>query len=103
MREVRGHSGGIQASVDQYPVFEYHPAGAVLCQVLKVVDYCQEENKCPEVCLTEHVSSILQCKLPIKHNNPGCPTISCMKGVSHIKKALLDLGASVNLYDTSIG
>jgi hypothetical protein len=26
-------------------------------------------------CLTEHVSSILQCKLPIKHKDLGCPTI----------------------------
>ena len=28
--------------------------------------------------LTEQVSSILQCKLPIKYKDLGCPTISCM-------------------------
>jgi hypothetical protein len=47
--------------------------------------------------LTEQVSSILQCKLPIKYNDPGYPTIVCMIRVSQINKALLDLGASVNL------
>jgi hypothetical protein len=30
--------------------------------------------------LTEQVSSILQCKLPIKYKDPGCPTIACMIG-----------------------
>jgi hypothetical protein len=47
--------------------------------------------------LTEQVSSILQCKLPIKYKDFGCPTITCMIGVSQIERALLDLGASVNL------
>jgi hypothetical protein len=52
--------------------------------------------------LTEQVSSILQCKLPIKYKDPGCPTITCMIGVSQIERALLDLGASVNLLPCSI-
>jgi hypothetical protein len=47
--------------------------------------------------MTEQVSSILQCKLPLKYKDPGCPTITCMVGVSQIERALLDLGASVNL------
>jgi hypothetical protein len=57
----------------------------------------RKTNVPKKVCLTEQVSSILQCRLPIKYKDPGCPTISCMIGVSHIEKALLDLGASVNL------
>jgi hypothetical protein len=52
--------------------------------------------------LTEQVSSILQCKLPIKYKDPGCPTISCMIGVSQINRALLDLGSSVNLLPYSV-
>jgi hypothetical protein len=47
--------------------------------------------------LTKQVSSILQYKLPIKYKDLGCPTISCMIGVNQINRALLDLGASVNL------
>ena len=46
---------------------------------------------------TEQVSSILQCRVPIKYKDPGCPTISCKIGEHHIERALLDLGASVNL------
>jgi hypothetical protein len=52
--------------------------------------------------LIEQMSSILQCKLPIKYKDPGCPTIACMIGVSQINRALLDLGASVNLLPYSV-
>jgi hypothetical protein len=52
--------------------------------------------------LTEQVSSILQCKLPIKYKDLGCPTISCMIGVNQIERALLDLRASVNLLPYSV-
>jgi hypothetical protein len=52
--------------------------------------------------LTEQVSSILQCRLPIKYKDPGCPTISCTTGVNHIEKALLDLGDSANLIPYSV-
>jgi hypothetical protein len=47
--------------------------------------------------LIEKVSSILQCRLPIKYKDLGCPTISCMIGANQINRALLDLGASMNL------
>jgi hypothetical protein len=47
--------------------------------------------------MTEQVNAILQCKLPLKYKDPGCPTITCMIGVSQIERALFDLGASVNL------
>jgi hypothetical protein len=52
--------------------------------------------------MTEQVSAILQCKLPLKYEDPGCPTITCMIGVSQIERALLDLGASVNLLPYSV-
>jgi hypothetical protein len=32
--------------------------------------------------MTKQVSAILQCKLPLKYKDPGCPTITCMIGVS---------------------
>jgi hypothetical protein len=52
--------------------------------------------------MTEQVSAILQCKLHLKYKDPGCPTITCMIGVSQIERALLDLGASVNLLPYSV-
>jgi hypothetical protein len=52
--------------------------------------------------MTEQVSAILQCKLPLKYKDPGCPTITCMIGVIQIERALMDLGTSVNLLPYSI-
>jgi hypothetical protein len=52
--------------------------------------------------MIEQVSAILQCKLPLKYKDPGCPTITCMIGVSQIERALLDLGVSVNLLPYSV-
>ena len=47
--------------------------------------------------LTEQVSAIIQSKTPVKYKDPGSPTISVNIGGTCIDKALLDLGASVNL------
>jgi hypothetical protein len=55
-----------------------------------------------KVFMTKQVSTILQCKLPLKYKDLGCPTITCMIGVSQIERALLDLGASVNLLPYSV-
>ena len=52
--------------------------------------------------LTEHLSSILQNKIPIKYKDPGSPTISCTIGDNVFDRVLLDLGASVNLLPYSI-
>jgi hypothetical protein len=47
--------------------------------------------------LIKHVSSIMQYKMPVKYKDPGCPTIACKIGDNQNERALLDLGASVNL------
>ena len=47
--------------------------------------------------LTEQVNSIIQCKTLVKYIDPGSPTILLNIGGICIDKALLDLGASVNL------
>ncbi|RVW18625.1 Transposon Ty3-I Gag-Pol polyprotein [Vitis vinifera] len=44
--------------------------------------------------LTEQVSSIIQCKSPMKYKDPSYPTISVMIGETCVEKALLDLGAN---------
>jgi hypothetical protein len=38
----------------------------------------------------------------LKYKDPGCPTISCFIGEHKIERALLDLGASVNLLSYSV-
>ena len=52
--------------------------------------------------LTEQVSAIIQSKTPVKYKDPGSPTISVNSSGTCIEKALLDLGASVNLLPYSV-
>ena len=52
--------------------------------------------------LTEQVSAIIECKTPVKYKGPGCPTISVNIGGTCVEKALLDLGASVNVLPYSM-
>ena len=52
--------------------------------------------------LTEQVSAIIQSKNPVKYKDPGSPTISVNIGGTSIDKALLDLGANVNLLTYSV-
>ncbi|GAV57029.1 hypothetical protein CFOL_v3_00568 [Cephalotus follicularis] len=52
--------------------------------------------------LTEQVSAVLSNKLPPKLKDPGAPLISCKIGNLQIERALLDLGASVNILPSSV-
>jgi len=52
--------------------------------------------------LSEQVSAILQNNNALKYKDPGCPTISCFIGEHKIERALLDLGANVNLLPYSV-
>ena len=52
--------------------------------------------------LTKQVSVIIHSKNPVKYKDPGSPTISVNIGGTCIDKALLDLGASVNLLPYSV-
>ena len=52
--------------------------------------------------LIEQVSAIIQCKTIVKYKDPSFPTISVNIGGTYVEKALLDLGASVNLLPYSV-
>ena len=52
--------------------------------------------------LTEQVTAIIKSKTLVKYKDPGSPTISVNIGGTCIDKALLDLGASVNLLPYSV-
>ena len=52
--------------------------------------------------LIDQVSVIIECKTPVKFKDSGCPTISVNIGGTCVEKALLDLGASVNLLPFSM-
>ena len=48
------------------------------------------------------MSAIIECKTPVKNKDPGCFTILVNIGGISVEKALLDLGASVNLLPYSM-
>ena len=52
--------------------------------------------------LTEQVSAIIECKTPMKYEDPGFPTIFVNISGTCVEKALLDLGANVNLLTFSM-
>ncbi|KAL6343015.1 hypothetical protein AAG906_017035 [Vitis piasezkii] len=68
----------------------------------KDINEVKEDHDSTKAFLTEQVSAIIQCKSPLKYKDPGCPTISVMIGGKVVEKALLDLGASVNLLPYSV-
>ncbi|XP_074292857.1 uncharacterized protein LOC141619737 [Silene latifolia] len=55
-----------------------------------------------KVKVSEHVSAMFQRKLPTKCSDPGMFTIPCTIGNTKIQKAMLDLGASINVMPYSL-
>ncbi|XP_073120527.1 uncharacterized protein [Henckelia pumila] len=54
------------------------------------------------VSLTENCSALVQNKIPPKQKDPGSFSIPCMISDIHFRKALCDLGDSINLISDSI-
>ncbi|GKE98923.1 putative nucleotidyltransferase, ribonuclease H, partial [Tanacetum coccineum] len=52
--------------------------------------------------LTEHVNAVLSSSIPPKFKDPGAPLISVVMGNIAIKKALIDLDASINILHASL-
>ena len=55
-----------------------------------------------KVFLATNISELLSGLIPIKYKDPGCPTIACTIAQAEISRALLDLGASINLLPFSV-
>jgi hypothetical protein len=64
--------------------------------------HCEEKTKCEKKNLFSQTSVILQNNNALKYKNHRCPKISCFIGEHKIKKALLDLGTSVNVIPYSV-
>nr|XP_027123738.1 uncharacterized protein LOC113740333 [Coffea arabica] len=68
-------------------------------------DLCTHKRKLrgdERVAVGENVSAMLQRKLPPKCGDPGMFTIPCKIGNTPIRKAMLDLGASINVMPKTI-
>jgi hypothetical protein len=90
----------VQINIQFLDTIQQVPSYATFLKDLVTVK--RKTNVPKKAYLTEQVSSILQCKLPIMYKDLRCPTIACMIGMSQINRELLDLGASVNLLPYSV-
>ena len=73
-------------------------------------DMCTKKRKTnvpKKVFLATNISEILSDPIPVKYKDPRCPTIFCTIGQKEINRALLDLGASINMlpsqYTSNLG
>ena len=57
----------------------------------------RKTNVPKKVSLSTNISELLSGPIPVKNKDLGCPTIACTIGQAEISRALLDLGASINL------
>ena len=62
----------------------------------------RKTNVPKKVFLATNISELLTNQIPVKYKDPSCPTISCIIGQAEISRALLDLGASINLLPFSV-
>ena len=63
-------------------------------------EFCTSKRKLKgneKVSIGENVSALLQKKLPPKCKDPGMFTIPCKRGNTRFERAMLDLGASINV------
>jgi len=68
-------------------------------------DMCTKKRKMnvpKKVFLATNISEILSGPILVKYKDPRCPTIFYTIGQTKIRRALLDLGASINLLPLSV-
>ena len=62
----------------------------------------RKTNVPKKVFLATNISELLSGPIPVKYKDSGYPTIACTIGQTEISRALLDLGASINLLPFSV-
>ena len=68
-------------------------------------DMCTKKRKMnvpKKVFLATTISELLSDPIPVKYKDTRCPIISCIIGQTEISRALLNLGASINLLSFSV-
>jgi hypothetical protein len=93
--EILEHLHQVKVNLPLLHIIKQMPAYAKVIKDLCTVKRKHHLKK--TAFLTEQVSAIIQHKVPPKYKDPGCPTISCTIGEYLVERALLDLGASINL------
>nr|XP_023926601.1 uncharacterized protein LOC112038020 [Quercus suber] len=78
------------------------PRYAKFLKELCTIKRKQKLKGCKKVSVGDNVSAVIQRKLPAKCKDPGMFTIPCTIGNTQLEKAMLDLGASINVMPYSI-
>nr|XP_023911585.1 uncharacterized protein LOC112023194 [Quercus suber] len=78
------------------------PRYAKFLKELYTIKRKQKLEGCEKVRVRENVSKVIQRKLPAKCKDPDMFTIPCTIGNTQLEKAMLDLGASINVMSYSI-
>nr|XP_023928245.1 uncharacterized protein LOC112039586 [Quercus suber] len=78
------------------------PGYAKFLKELCTIKRKQKLKGCEKVRVGENVSAVIQRKLPAKCKDPGMFTIPCTIGNTQLEKAILDIGASINVMPYSI-
>ncbi|XP_068649027.1 uncharacterized protein [Aristolochia californica] len=78
------------------------PRYAKFLKELCTIKRKQKLKGCEKVRVGENVFAIIQIKLPAKCKDPGMFTIPCKLGNIRFEKAMIDLGASINVMSYSI-
>ena len=78
------------------------PRYAKFLKELCIIKGKQKLKGCENVRVGENVFAVIQRKLPAKCKDLGMFTIPCIIGNTQLEKAMLDLGASINVMPCSI-
>jgi len=77
----------------------------VLSYAIFLKNMCTKKRKTnvpKKIFLATNISELLSGLIPIKYKDQGCLTIACTIGQAEISRALLNLGASINLLPFSV-
>ena len=100
MEKIREMFNQVQINVPLLDAIQQVPSYA---KFLKEMCTKKRKAKVPKkVFLASNISELLTGPIPVKYKDPGSPTISCIIGQTTINRALLDLGASINLLPFSV-
>jgi len=100
MEKIREMFNQVQINVPLLDAIQQVPSYA---KFLKYMCTKKRKTNVPKkVFLASNISDLLTEPIPVKYKDPGSPTISCIIGQTTINRALLDLGASINLLPFSV-
>ena len=91
-----------EVNIPLLDAFKQVPRYAKFLKELSTIKRKQKLKGCEKVRVGENVSAVIERKLLAKCKDPGMFTISCTIGNTQLEKAMLDLGASINVMPYSI-